>query len=58
MVWYNRARSKVKKNDIEGGLEDLESAVAIDKEEYMGLAKRDKDFKKIKKNKRFKELIA
>jgi tetratricopeptide (TPR) repeat protein len=57
-AWYNRACSKVKNHDIENGLADLEKAIVIDKKEFIELAEQDNDFKSIRKDKRFKVLIA
>lgn len=55
-AWYNRACSKVKKGDIEDGLDDLKKAIGIDKN-YIELAKQDKDFGGIRNDERFKALV-
>jgi tetratricopeptide (TPR) repeat protein len=56
--WYNRACFKVKNNQIEAGLTDLRKAIEIGKEEYIGKAKQEADFKTIKDNQYFKELTS
>jgi hypothetical protein len=56
-AFYNRARSKVKKSDIDSGLADLKKAIEIDKEEYIESAKQDKAFESIRNDYRFKKLI-
>jgi tetratricopeptide (TPR) repeat protein len=54
---YNRACSKVKKGDIDGGLEDLRKAIENNKE-YIKSAKEGQDFESIRNDDRFKALIS
>jgi tetratricopeptide (TPR) repeat protein len=42
-TWYNRARLKVKRGDIENSLLDLKKTIEIDKN-FIELAKQEKDF--------------
>ena len=56
-AFYNSACYKVKKDDIASGLVDLEKALELDKENYLELAKQDKDFESIRYDERYKALI-
>jgi tetratricopeptide (TPR) repeat protein len=56
-AWYNKACYKVKKGDIDNGLLDLKKAIEIDKEQFVKLAKEDKDFESIRNDDRFEALI-
>jgi tetratricopeptide (TPR) repeat protein len=53
---YYRARSKVKKGDIENGLSDLKAAIRSNIH-YVELAKTDKDFESIRNNKAFRKRL-
>jgi hypothetical protein len=48
---------KLKRGNIENALEDLKTAIKIDKEEYIRLAKEDEAFESIKNDQRFKALL-
>lgn len=54
---YYRARSKVKKGDIENGLSDLKAVIGHYGYPYLELAKTDKDFESVRYNKVFREKL-
>jgi tetratricopeptide (TPR) repeat protein len=58
-VFFNKACSEVLKGDTESGIADLKKAIEIDKKKYIEIAKKemDKDFKSIRNDERFKDLI-
>jgi tetratricopeptide (TPR) repeat protein len=48
-IWYERARSKIKGNNIDGALADLKNAIIINKE-YADIVQKDDDFKKLRQD--------
>jgi hypothetical protein len=54
-IWYNKARSKVKKGNIEDSLKDLKISIGINKE-IIEVAKKEKDFQGIINDERFREI--
>jgi tetratricopeptide (TPR) repeat protein len=56
--WYNRACFKVKTNQIEDGLSDLEQAIKLGGEKYIKKATEDPDFETVKNDPHFKKLTS
>lgn len=53
-AWYNRACSNVRKGGIEKAFSDLEKAIEIDGDKYIGYAKEDEGFDDIRNYKHLK----